>query len=326
MKLGLLPRPNLNFKHSGVRKILKLMVPTLFSSSAAQLNLLLDTVLASFLLTGSLTWLYLADRLLEFPLGVFAIALSTVILPGLSRHYAAKRYVEFRATIAWASRLGFLVGIPAAVGLGVMAEPIISLLFGHGRYMREDVMMAALALQAYSWGLPAFIFIKILAPAFYARQDTKTPVKIALVAIISNMFFNIVFLAMMLWHDGSLVHVENWQQLRVLLGTTPGLHTALAWASVTSAWLNMLGLAFWLSRSGYSPELSEWMPVLLKVALSSALMGGFLLWFSSVVPDYQSLFQQILWLFGTILAAVLVYVVFLGFVGIRLKHLRISSQ
>ena len=174
MRLGVLPRPRWGWRHPGVRKVLRLMIPTLIGSSVAQVNLLLDLVIATFLVSGSVSWLYYSDRLMEFPLGVFGVALSTVILPNLSRKFARRNPQAFSHTLDWALRLAMIITLPAAIGLAVLAAPILITLFQYGSFGANDVEMSALSLSAYAAGLPAFIAVKVLAPGFYARQDTKT--------------------------------------------------------------------------------------------------------------------------------------------------------
>jgi putative peptidoglycan lipid II flippase len=223
-RLGLLKRPRWGWKHPGVRKIFKLMIPGLFGSSVAQINLLLDTVIASFLATGTLGWLYFADRLLEFPLGLFGIAIATVILPRLSSEYAKNSTDSFKKTLDWAVRLAIVIALPAMVGLTLLARPIVSTLFEYGAFTAHDSNMSAIALSAYALGLPAFILIKILAPGFFARQDTKTPVRIGIIALISNMLFNIMLVVPMVMLDFATPHLglaiattlSGWQQVVML--------------------------------------------------------------------------------------------------------------
>ncbi|MCB1856603.1 MAG: murein biosynthesis integral membrane protein MurJ [Halieaceae bacterium] len=205
-RLELLPRPIWDTRHPGVRRILKLMVPALFGVSVSQINLLLDTVLASFLPTGSVSWLYYSDRLAELPLGVFGIAIATVILPNLSAHRAAEREDDFSLTLDWAVRAVLLIGVPAAVALVLLAQPILISLFQYGELGARDVAMSALSLQAYSLGLVAFMLVKVLAPGYYARKDTATPVKIGIVAMVVNMVLNIA-LVLPLMHYWSIGHV-----------------------------------------------------------------------------------------------------------------------
>jgi len=190
-QIDLLPKPKLDWQHSGVRKIIKLMVPALFGVSVSQINLLLDTILASFLQTGSVSWLYFSDRLVELPLGVFGIAIATVLLPSLSRKHAETSGEGYQQTMDWALRSVFVIGMPAALALFAMAEPMLATLFQYGEMTGHDVEMAARSLRAYSLGLMAFMLIKVLAPGYYSRQDTKTPVKIGIWAMAINMVLNL---------------------------------------------------------------------------------------------------------------------------------------
>ena len=191
--MGLIPRPRWGWKDSGVRRVVKLMIPTLLGSSAAQINILIDTIIATLITVGSVSWLYYSDRLLEFPLGVFGIALSTVILPTLSRHHAGADREAFSRTLDWALRTAGVIAIPAAIGLGLAAEPIIVTLFGYGEYTAHDVSMTAYSLMGYALGLPAFVAIKVIAPAYFSRQDARTPVRISLYAMGANVIMNVVF-------------------------------------------------------------------------------------------------------------------------------------
>ena len=231
-RLGLLPRPRWGWRHPGVRRVLKLMVPALFGSSIAQINLLLDTIIASFLAAGSLSWLYFADRLMEFPLGLLGVTLGTIILPRLARVHARGAGgaaggtgatkgadAEFRATLDWALRLALLTGLPAALALALLAAPMLATLFGYGAFTAGDTAQAAVALVAYAAGLPAFLLVKVLAPAFYARQDTRTPVRIGIAALVANMGLNLAIVLPMLALD------------------VPAPHAGLAAASSLSGWL-----------------------------------------------------------------------------------------
>lgn len=259
MRLGLMPRPRWGWRHSGVRRILRLMVPTLFGSSVAQVNLLFDSIIATFLITGSVSWLYYSDRLLEFPLGVLGIALATVILPSLSQKHAAANTAEFSATLDWALRLALIITVPAAVGLAVLAQPILITLFQYEAFQAHDVHMSALSLIAYSIGLPAFIAVKVLAPGYYARQDTSTPVKIAVAAMVSNMVLNLLFVGLIL-HNGY-----------------EGPHAGLALASSAAAYLNAVLLYRGLrKRAVYVPE-HGWFRLWAAVITASVIMGALLL-------------------------------------------------
>lgn len=223
-QIGLLPRPRWGWKHTGVRRILKLMAPAILGSSVAQINLLLDTVIASFLTAGSLSWLYYSDRLMEFPLGLLGVTLGTIILPRLSREHAMQTPEDFRRTIDWAIRMIVLLGLPSALGLMLMSNGMLMTLFGYGQFKSNDALMASYSLIAYSAGLPAFLLIKIFAPAFFARQNTRTPVRIGIVALISNMGYNLLFVLPMIWIDFIAPHtglalassVAAWQQAFML--------------------------------------------------------------------------------------------------------------
>ncbi len=262
--IRLLPRPRWGLRDPGVRKILKLMVPGIIGSSVSQINLLFDTLLASFLITGSVSWLYYADRLVEFPLGIFGIALATVILPVLSRAHASGSTREFSHILDGSLRWVLLIGLPATVGLMLMAGPIISLLFQYGDFSELDVNMAGLALVAYSFGLPAFMLVRVLAPAFYSRQDTRTPVKIAIRSMIANMVMNVLFVVPM-----------------VLLGI-PGAHAGLALATALASYINA-GLLFRMLRKEqvYQPD-AGWVRLAAQILFALMVMGALLWW---GVPD-----------------------------------------
>jgi putative peptidoglycan lipid II flippase len=262
-RLELMPRPIWDISDQGVRRILKLMVPALFGVSVSQINLLLDTVLASFLPTGSVSWLYYSDRLAELPLGIFGIAIATVILPNLSAHRAAARETSFSATLDWALRWVLLIGVPSALALILLAEPILITLFQYGALTQDDVAMSALSLRAYSLGLIAFMLVKVLAPGFYARKDTATPVKIGIVAMIANMIMNLMFTLplMYLWNIG---------------------HMGLALATSVAAMLNAALLLRGLRRAGFYQVQPGWARYMLRLLLSSACMGIAVLW---LVPE-----------------------------------------
>ena len=194
-QLRLLPIPRPNFRDPGVKKVLKLMVPALFGVSVSQINLLMDTLFASFLIVGSVSWLYYSDRLMEFPLGVFGVAISTVILPNLSRHHASQSHEEFSMTLDWALRCVLLVGIPAGVVLAILSGPMLSTLFQHGTlFDGHSVMMAKQSLAMFAIGIAPFMLIKILASGFYAKQNLRTPVRIGVIAMIANILFNCILI------------------------------------------------------------------------------------------------------------------------------------
>jgi putative peptidoglycan lipid II flippase len=260
-KMGLLPRPRWGAAHEGVRRIGKLMMPAIFGSSVVQINLLLDTVIASFLITGSISWLYYSDRLVEFPLGVFGIALATVILPKLSKDVATASMDTFAKTLDWAMRWVLVIGTPAAMGLIMLAAPMLATLFFGGEFGVDDVEMSAMSLMAYSLGLLGFIMVKVLAPGFYARQDTKTPVKIGIIAMVCNMGLNIAI-------------VVPWVMLDYI-----GPHTGLALATAGSGFINAGMLFYKLRKEGVYQAQPGWPLFALRVVFASVMMGGVLFWF-----------------------------------------------
>jgi len=252
-RIDLLPRPRVGFADPDVRRIMRLMVPALFAVSVTQINLLLDTVLASFLVTGSISWLYYSDRLMEFPQGLLGVALGTVILPSLSRRHARGEAEGFSRALYWGMEMSLLLGIPAAIGLIILAGPIIATLFLSDVFDARDVAMSRLSLIAYACGLPAFILIKVLAPGFYARQDTRTPVRIGITAMAANMGFNLV----LIW---------------------PLQHAGLALATSLAAYLNAWLLYRGLKRAGVYRPHSHGYRVILAVLGGLALMALALWW------------------------------------------------
>jgi len=263
-RLRLLPRPRWGLGDAGVAKILKLMLPGVVGSSVSQINLLFDTLLASFLLTGSVSWLYYADRLVEFPLGVFAIALATVILPTLSKAHAQGSPREFSHTLDSGMRWVLLIGLPAAAGLMALARPILSTLFQYDEFGQHDVEMAELALISYGFGLPAFMLVKVLAPAFYARQDARTPVKVAVRAMVANMVMNVLIV------------------VPLVLFEIPGAHAGLALATALAGYLNA-GLLLHYLRTGavYHPA-PGWPRLLLQILFAIVVMLAVVRW---AIPD-----------------------------------------
>jgi putative peptidoglycan lipid II flippase len=192
-QIGLLPKFDFHAEDDGVWRILKLMGPAILGVSVAQISLIINTIFASFLKTGSVSWLYYADRLMEFPTGVLGVALGTILLPSLSKAYASKDDAEYSQLLDWGLRLTFILAAPAAVALAILAAPLVIALFHYGRFTGLDVLMTQQALVAYSIGLLGLILVKILAPGFYARQNIKTPVKIAVFTLVATQLMNLVF-------------------------------------------------------------------------------------------------------------------------------------
>ena len=309
-KMGLLPRPRWGWKHPGVQRILKLMAPAIFGSSVAQINLLLDTVIASFLTVGSLSWLYYSDRLMEFPLGLLGVTLGTVILPRLAQGHSRQSSDDFRRTLDWAVRLVLVLGLPSAIGLVWLAEPMILTLFGYGKFQPSDAHMASFSLIAYSFGLPAFLLVKVFAPAFFARQNTKTPVRIGIIALVSNMFYNLLFVLPMIWLDFIAPH------------------TGLAIASSLAAWQQALLLYRHLKASdiyALSPDVVRFSKQVLPGLLAMGVCLWICLWVSKTyTPGFVGFgaLDRGLMLAGIIVASAVVYAAVLLLSGVRPRHLK----
>lgn len=263
-RLGLLPKPKFKWGHAGVKKIMKLMAPAIIGSSAAQINLLLNTFIASFLAVGSMGWLYYSDRFVELPLALFGVAIGTVILPKLSQDHANNQYDgnnAFSATLDWAIRIGLLIALPATAGLVLLAMPILFTVIGYGAFTWHDTQMSALSLMTYALGLPAFILVKILAPGFYSRQDTKTPVKIGLISIAANMLFNVAI-------------VLPW-----FMGGYTGAHAGLALSTALAAYVNAGLLFYILYKQGIFQAQVGWLRYSLKIIVATGLMSAILVVF-----------------------------------------------
>jgi putative peptidoglycan lipid II flippase len=298
-QLKMIPRPRVAFKDRGVVKVMKLMVPALFGVSVSQLNLLLDTLIASFLVSGSISWLYYSDRLMEFPVGILAVGLGTVILPNLSRNHSEKSPQAFSDTLDWALRVTLLLGIPSAIGLLLLAGPMLATLFYSDAFNEDDVRMATLSLMAYSPGLLAIMLIKILAPGFYARQDTRTPVRIGIIAMVSNMVFNIILVF-------------------------PLAHAGLALATTLSSSLNAYLLYRGLRKDRVLMPHKGWLSQLLKALVAGVLMGGFLIWGVGDVEFWLEVdfWRRIQYLVFWIGCAAGIYFLALLAMGVRPSHFR----
>lgn len=255
---GLLVRPRWGWSDIHVTKVRRLMIPALFGVSVGQLNLLLDTVIASFLVTGSISWLYYSDRLLEFPLGLFGIAIATVILPTLSRNHVADDSKAFADNLDWAVKMVLLLGIPAAAGLIMLAEPLLLVIFQRGEFTATDATAASYSLIAYGGGLMFFMLIKVLAPGFFSRQDTKTPVKYGIWCMAANMLFN-------------------------LLLAVPFGYIGLAMATTLSAAMNAALLYSKLHRTGVYIMSRRTLLFVLRVFIAALLMSVAIFWHQSQV-------------------------------------------
>ncbi len=303
-KLKLLPQPVWGAKHEGVKRILTLMIPALFGVSVSQINLLLDTLIASLLVSGSVSWLYFSDRLVELPLGIFGIAIATVVLPSLSRRHAEKSTEEFSALLDWALRLVLLIAIPSSIALIVLAQPLIITLFQNENFTVTDVLMVTTSLQAYALGLLPFMAIKIFAPGYYSRQDTTTPVRIGIIAMAVNMVLNIL-----------LVFVLDMA------------HTGLALATSLAAFVNAVLLFKGLYSAGIFRFQTGWLRFGLQLGLANLLLSTFIIWYAG---DWQSWLDwspwaRVLQISVLCVGGVALYGIALVITGMRLKDFQRRS-
>ena len=304
-KIRAVPRPRWRPAHEGVRRVVRLMLPAIFGSSVAQINVLLGGVIASLLGVGKISLLYYSDRLMEFPLGIFGIAIATVTLPYLSRQAANQSMVEFSQTVDWSMKLMLLISVPAAVALIVLAGPLVATIFYGGVFSAIDVEMAALSLQAFAIGLIGFSFVKILAPAYFAREDTKTPVRIGLVALAINFGLSVV-LTYALTQMG-------------FAGTHAGLALAISVAAIVNAWLLYRGL----SRDGIVSLSSGWTTLLGRIILATTGMIA-CLWYLDRPLDWwleATVWDRSCYLGMIVSLGAIAYFVVLGVLGTRPSHI-----
>jgi putative peptidoglycan lipid II flippase len=298
-RAGLLPRPRLGFRDPGVRRIGRLMGPALLGVSVAQVALLIDTLLASFLATGSISWLYYSERLVEFPLGILGVALGTVILPRLAQRSGAGARAEFSLTIDWALRWVLLLGLPATLGLALLAGPVLTTLFLSDAFGAADVAMARQSLVAYAAGLTGLMAVKVLAPGFYSRHDMRTPVRIALVAMLANLVLSV-----------GLVF--------------PFGHGGLAVATSIAALLNGGLLLTALLRLGVYRPTAGWPMLLLRAGAANLAMALLLWWLTGDTGQWLAAesHSRVPRLAGLIAAGAGVYVGTLVLLGLRPRHVR----
>jgi putative peptidoglycan lipid II flippase len=306
MRIGALPRPKWRPSHDGVRRSMRLMLPAIFGSSVAQINVLIGGIIASMLGVGKISLLYYSDRLMEFPLGLFGIALATVTLPYLARQHANAAHDEFSATLDWSMKLIFLIAVPAAIGLIVLAEPLVATIFYGGNFGYDDVRMTALALRAFAIGLVGFSFVKILAPAYFARHDTKTPVRIGLIALAVNLVLSVG----LVWFLTS----NNFE------GDHAGLALATSVAAVLNAWLLYRGLC----RDDIVRHSAGWGRLALQALAANLVMifaldqlGRPLEWWTGTASSLD----RAGWLAVSIVAAAAIYLLVLHALGLRAANL-----
>ena len=293
-RIRMLVRPRLRAAHDGVRRIVRLIVPAVLGVSVAQVNLLVDTQFASFLEPGSISWLYYSDRLMEFPLGVFGIALATVALPSLAARHAGDDAVGFHATLDWALRLVTLIAVPAALGLGLLALPMISTVFQYGAFGEHAVRMSALSLSAYASGLVAFVAVKVLAAGFHSRQEMRIPVRIAVVAMGANIVLNVILVGLL-------------------------AHAGLALASALAAWLNAALLLRSLRREGVYRPAPGWGAFLARTALAAVALTAALVWLRGPAEEWmtRTALERAAWLAGLVVAGAIVWFGALAACGVR---------
>ncbi|MDP3308570.1 murein biosynthesis integral membrane protein MurJ, partial [Methylotenera sp.] len=290
------PKLDFHLNDDGVWRILKLMGPAVLGVSVAQISLIINTVFASFLVTGSVSWLYYADRLMEFPTGVLGVALGTILLPSLSKAYASKEQGEYSQLLDWGLRLTFILAAPAAVALAVLATPLVAALFHYGKFTVVDVSMTQQALTAYSVGLLGLILVKILAPGFYARQNIKTPVKIGIFTLVITQVMNVLFIF--------VLHLQ---------------HVGLALAIGLGACINASLLYYHLRKADiYQPQ-PGWIIFLLKLAVGLSVMGVTLFYAMGDTNAWLhfSLIKRLLYVFGLVTLGGVSYFATLMLLGFR---------
>ncbi len=305
-----LPRPRWALRHAGVRRVMTLMLPAIFGSSVAQINVLLGGIIASLLGVGKISLLYYSDRLMEFPLGLFGIALATVTLPTLSRHFANDSMHNFSATLDWSMKLVLLIAVPAALGLILLAQPVVATIFYGGVFTAFDVEMTALALQAFAIGLVGFSFVKILAPAFFAREDTKTPVRVGLIALAVNFTLSV----MLAWY---LTRIDY-------AGTHAGLALAISVAAIVNAYLLYRGLC----RDRVMVHSGGWGALGLQVIGANVAMVLLLVALARPLGWWlnASVFERCGWLAVEVITGAGIYFATLLLLGLRPSKLRLAVR
>jgi putative peptidoglycan lipid II flippase len=297
-KIGMLVLPRLNLRDTGVWRVMKQMLPAMLGVSVSQISLIINTIFASFLVAGSVSWMYYADRLMELPSGVLGVALGTILLPILSKTYANKDRHEYSRILDWGLRLCFVLVLPCTLALGLLAEPLTVSLFQYGKFDGHDALMTQRALIGYAVGLLGIIVVKVLAPGFYAQQNIRTPVKIAIFTLVVTQAFNVLFVFG--------IHLA---------------HAGLALAISMGACLNGL-LLFWQLRKQdlFQPQ-PGWPVFLIKLLVAVSVMSAVLLGLMHVMPAWSDgqMLDRFLRLGGLVIAGVVAYFGMLLLLGFRLK-------
>jgi len=304
-QVHLLPAPKINWQDPGVKRILALMAPAIFGVSVSQINLMLDSIIASWLPEGSVSWLFYSDRLVELPLGIFAVAIATVIMPSLSRLHASESTQQFSQTLDWAIRLVVLIALPATLALVILAEPVILTLFQHGHLTLNAALMSSYSLQSYVLGLLGFMLIKVLAPGYFARYDLRTPVKVGMIAIAANMAIKAVIVVPLnvYWHIG---------------------HVGLALSTALAAYVNAGLLYRGLHRQKIYVPASNWLATWLRYGVANLLMAATLLVGLHYFNGWHEwgVWPRIVHLAILCLAGAAAYLLGLLVVGFKLKDFR----
>ena len=301
LSLGLMPRCRLDFQDTQVKKLFKQLLPAIFSGSITQINLLLDSLIASFLSAGSVSWLYYSDRLVEFPLGILGLALGTAILPNLAKHHAADDAAGFSNALDWGLRLALLIGMPATIGLLLLAEPMLSTLFQYKEFSVEDVRLSAMSLRAYSVGLLAYLLIKVLVPGFSSRQDMQTPVRFGVYAMLVSLALNVVLVF-------------------------PLAHAGLALATSLGAFFNAILLLKKLRQEKIYQTNKGWWLFFLRVTLASATMSAALYYWVDVNWwNNWSASLRVIHLLKWIGIGMAIYVATLMATGLKVEHLLVKK-
>ncbi len=296
-KIGMLVLPRINLKDAGAMRVVKQMGPAILGVSVSQISLIINTIFASFLVSGSVSWMYYADRLMEFPSGVLGVALGTILLPSLSKSFASGNHDEYCRLMDWGLRLCFLLALPSAVALGILAKPLTVALFQYGKFSAFDAAMTQRALVAYSVGLMGLIVVKVLAPGFYSRQDIKTPVKIAIVTLIMTQVMNLAFI-------GPLKHA--------------GLSLSIGLAACLNA-----ALLYWQLRKQkiFTPQ-PGWLTFLLRLVAAVVVMAAALLGVMHLMPEWSqgTMPFRLMRLLVVVVAGVVAYFATLLVLGFRVKE------
>ncbi|AUV00777.1 murein biosynthesis integral membrane protein MurJ [Phytobacter ursingii] len=295
-KIGMLVLPRISFRDAGAMRVMKQMGPAILGVSVSQISLIINTIFASFLVSGSVSWMYYADRLMEFPSGVLGVALGTILLPSLSRSFASGNHDEYCRLMDWGLRLCFLLALPSAVALGILAKPLTVSLFQYGKFTPFDAQMTQRALIAYSVGLMGLIVVKVLAPGFYSRQNIKTPVKIAIVTLVMTQLMNLAFI-------GPLKHA--------------GLSLSIGLAACLNA-----SLLYWQLRKQniFTPQ-AGWGRFLTRLIIAVLVMAAALFGMLYVMPDWAqgNMAHRLIRLMVVVVVGVVAYFATLALLGFRVK-------